>query len=129
MSRRIAEPARTGPHLAAGRPGAFLTEGRGGQVRIHFLDGRNHLVGRSSECQIRLRRPAISRRHAVIRDRGPGARVRYEIFDCASTNGVRVNGQLVRASLLVDGDRIDIGDAVLSFHISRSVADPETGME
>lgn len=94
-------------------PSAFLVEEEEGVFRLHFLEGRNFFVGRADACQLRIDSPEISRHHAIIRCHGD----RFEILDCASTNGVRVNGRFVRARILADGDRVAFGRAEYRFHV------------
>ncbi|MEV6417578.1 FHA domain-containing protein [Kribbella sp. NPDC051718] len=80
--------------LSAGRP--IMTIGRDPVADIH-LDA-NELASRS---------------HARLRLTGAG----WSISDDGSRNGTRVNGLPVTASVpLQDNDRIQIGDAVLTFH-------------
>jgi len=78
----------------------------------HPLVGKRSVqIGRAEDCDVVLRDPAASRRHALIQI---GAEV--EIEDQGSRNGTRVRnaplppGQRVRLSL---GDSVHIGDAIL----------------
>lgn len=76
--------------------------------------GAEVLIGRSSECQITIEDPLISRKHARIVLDGVEARV----SDLGSRNGVRVNGRLVKGEqTLRDGDRLRIGTQELLFSI------------
>jgi hypothetical protein len=76
------------------------------------LTGPEIVIGRSSECQITIEDPLISRRHARIAIEGEEARV----SDMGSRNGVRVNGRLVKGEqVLKDGDRIRLGTQELLF--------------
>ena len=53
--------------------------------------GRNVLIGRGEECQLRLQSNMVSRRHCLLRfDRFPAT-----LEDCGSTNGTLLNGQPV----------------------------------
>ena len=55
--------------------------------------------------------PALSRRHAVLREDPPG---RMWIEDLGSANGTYVNGQRVRGIRLVEvGDTVEVGDSKL----------------
>jgi hypothetical protein len=80
------------------------------------------VIGRSAECHLTIEDPLVSRKHAEIRI---GEQVVIE--DLASRNGVRVNGaQLVRPTVLSDGDRIRIGTQELVFYrVDVSVAPRE----
>jgi len=76
------------------------------------LTGPEVVIGRSSECQITIEDPLISRKHARIAIDAEEARV----SDMGSRNGVRVNGRLVKGEqALKDGDRIRLGTQELVF--------------
>jgi hypothetical protein len=76
------------------------------------LGGPEVVIGRSSECQITIEDPLISRKHARIVIDADEARV----SDMGSRNGVRVNGRLVKGEqTLKDGDRIRLGTQELLF--------------
>ena len=66
-------------------------------------------IGRDMEMDIRIAADdaLVSRRHAMIRRNGN----RFELIDQQSFNGTLLNGQrIVAASLLHDGDRIQLGN-------------------
>jgi predicted component of type VI protein secretion system len=64
------------------------------------------VVGRSTECQLSLDDPLVSRRHAVLRVRRDGVTVQ----DFGSRNGVLINGtKIVGERELAVGDKISIG--------------------
>src|SRR5258707_15207672 len=64
------------------------------------------VIGRSTECQLALDDPLVSRKHAVLI---VGAES-VVIKDLGSRNGVVVNGIKIDTSrILLDGDRIVIG--------------------
>ena len=65
------------------------------------------LAGRSTDCELVLDSPLVSRRHARIAVSSAGVVVQ----DLASRNGVVVNGTLVQGLTAVyPGDRIQLGD-------------------
>jgi predicted component of type VI protein secretion system len=66
------------------------------------------LVGRHSECDVRIELPQISRRHCCV----ALAYDRYTIRDLGSRNGVRVNGRLVDEARLFPGDEIAIAQLI-----------------
>jgi DNA-binding response OmpR family regulator len=71
-----------------------------------LLTGAEHTLGRSSMCDIVIRRATISRIHARIVRAGP----RYQIHDAGSSNGTYVNGQpLLTLHTLSDHDVIGLG--------------------
>ncbi len=67
--------------------------------------GEELLIGRGAECDIALRDPTVSRRHARLMFRDGG----WLIQDLASTNGVTVNGMTVGRYQLQPGDRLGLG--------------------
>ncbi|HYM70511.1 MAG TPA: FHA domain-containing protein [bacterium] len=84
------------------------------------LRGREFLVvgeatiGRAPECAIMLQDGYVSSHHARVFVRGG----RLWVEDLKSTNGTLVNGQRVRRpSALRPGDRLQIGDAVLTLRV------------
>jgi predicted component of type VI protein secretion system len=89
---------------------------------IVVVDGKRMLVGaagatlgRSRECEIVVDDANVSRRHAEVRP-GPQG---WTIADLGSTNGVRVNGRPVAdaPAPLQDGDRVELGTALVTFEI------------
>jgi hypothetical protein len=70
------------------------------------------VLGRSSECDVRLEDPNASRQHARISAVGGD----WKLEDLGSTNGVLVNGARVAGSTpLRNGDRIQLGHTDLTF--------------
>jgi chromosome segregation ATPase len=67
--------------------------------------GRNTTIGRSRDCDLRLKDSSISRRHAVVRVGASGA----SIEDLRSVNGLLVNRRRVQNAQLRDGDIIELG--------------------
>ena len=62
-------------------------------------------IGRASENDLVLDHPQVSRRHAQVRWNG----AQYVISDLNSTNGIYVNGERTRESVLAEGVRVQIG--------------------
>ncbi|WP_025871308.1 FHA domain-containing protein [Methylobacillus glycogenes] len=84
----------------------------GGDFLAEFpLDKERLVIGRRPSCDIRLENLAISGEHAdvIVRD--------GEVYleDNQSTNGTRVNGEVVTRHKLVDGDIIGLGRHQLEF--------------
>src|SRR5271170_8030102 len=64
------------------------------------------VVGRSTDCQLSLDDPLVSRRHAVLRVRRDGV----SVADFGSRNGVLVNGVKISGEReLAPGDKVSIG--------------------
>ena len=75
------------------------------------LDGEAIVVGRSSQCNLVLSEPQVSKEHfRVERDGGD-----FVLADLESTLGTTVNGERVERRSLRDLDRIAIGETVLIF--------------
>jgi hypothetical protein len=69
------------------------------------------VIGRSSDCDISLSDPNVSRRHAEVRRIGDG----YSLVDLSSTNGTEVNGQRIQETALMNGDVIGVGTTSITF--------------
>lgn len=67
------------------------------------LDGKV-VIGRDPACDITLDSAEISRQHAELAPRGN----RVTLRDLGSTNGTRVNGQLVTHAILKPGDKFSL---------------------
>jgi len=79
---------------------------------VALRPGEEVILGRSSECQLPVSSEQASRRHASVC--WTGAIVLLE--DLGSTNGTRINGELVsEPRVLCPGDRIEIGESVVTF--------------
>lgn len=71
-----------------------------------LLSGAEHTMGRSSLCDVVVRRQTVSRLHARIVREGP----RHMLHDAGSANGTFVNGQQLTAPhLLSNRDTIGLG--------------------
>ena len=74
----------------------------------HTIDGAAR-VGRSTDCDIVLADPSVSRNHALLDVRSKALYVR----DTGSTNGTYVNGTRVEESALRAGDVVAFGKSLL----------------
>jgi pSer/pThr/pTyr-binding forkhead associated (FHA) protein len=72
-------------------------------------EGKDIIVGRSSELDMVLVEEMVSRKHAKITVR----RGAITIEDLGSTNGSFVNGERIQQATLHEGDRILIGTSIL----------------
>jgi pSer/pThr/pTyr-binding forkhead associated (FHA) protein len=68
-------------------------------------------IGRSRSCDLRLPGGDASRRHAEIAG-GPDG---FTITDLGSTNGTYVNNEQIQKHGLQPGDRIEIGNSLITF--------------
>jgi pSer/pThr/pTyr-binding forkhead associated (FHA) protein len=89
-------------------PQPALLEWDGGRFELR---GQTTVIGRSSDCDLRIEDPNVSRRHAEIRRAGAA----YTLTDLGSTNGTEVNGQRIRETSLMDGDEIRLGTSRIRF--------------
>ncbi|RDG36307.1 FhaA domain-containing protein [Streptomyces corynorhini] len=99
---------------AAPGPGAMPQ----GQVRRWIeINGTRHqisratlVLGRSTDADVRIDDPGVSRRHCEIRAGTPST-----IQDLGSTNGIVVDGQHTTRATLRDGSRIVVGNTTIVF--------------
>ncbi len=96
------------------------------QLQIHYVDlGVQRLadlkgemsVGRTEGNDLVLNHPSVSRKHAKFEPRN-GA---WWIVDLKSTNGVKVNGNLITEAPVNTGDKISIGSVQLELTPQPSV--------
>jgi adenylate cyclase len=96
------------------------------QLQIHYVDlgvpritdVRSELsIGRTEGNDLVLNHPSVSRKHARIEGRGP----EWWILDLKSTNGVKVNGDLITESRISAGDKVLIGSVQLDIKAMPSV--------
>ncbi|WP_030376904.1 MULTISPECIES: FhaA domain-containing protein [unclassified Streptomyces] len=124
-----AAPAGAPPMPSApppgGRPGAAPYGSRppsapagGGRTR-HWIEinGTRHqisrptlVLGRSTDADVRIDDPGVSRRHCEIRTGTPST-----IQDLGSTNGIVVDGQHTTRATLRDGSRIVVGSTTIIY--------------
>jgi hypothetical protein len=70
------------------------------------------LLGRGTDCDLRLVDPGVSRHHAELRVEDDRQVV---LVDLGSTNGTLVNGQPVRRVALTDGTNVTLGRTTMVF--------------
>ncbi|MFD5029645.1 FhaA domain-containing protein [Streptomyces sp. NPDC058220] len=89
-----------------------------GQVRRWIeINGTRHqisratlVMGRSTDADVRIDDPGVSRRHCEIRTGTPST-----IQDLGSTNGIVVDGQHTTRATLRDGSRIVVGNTTIVY--------------
>ncbi|GAA0681684.1 antibiotic biosynthesis regulator FhaA [Streptomyces thermocarboxydus] len=90
----------------------------GGRTRYWIeINGTRHqisrptlVMGRSTEADVRIDDPGVSRRHCEIRTGTPST-----IQDLGSTNGIVVDGQHTTRATLRDGSRIVVGSTTVIY--------------
>ena len=96
------------------------------QLQIHYVDlgvprvndlKTDMSIGRTEGNDLVLNHPSVSRKHARLEGRDG----RWWIVDLKSTNGVKVNGNLVTESAVHPGDKILIGSVQLDLKAMPSV--------
>ncbi|MFF9427415.1 FhaA domain-containing protein [Streptomyces sp. NPDC014746] len=99
-------------------PGPGTPAGSGGSVRRWIeINGNRHqisrptlVLGRSTDADVRIDDPGVSRRHCEIRTGTPST-----IQDLGSTNGIVVDGQHTTRATLRDGSRIVVGSTTIVY--------------
>jgi anti-anti-sigma factor len=80
-------------------------------------------IGRRADSEVMIDDPSVSRRHAQIFCRGEA----FYLTDLGSSNGTLLNGRRVtEEASLSDGDVLQFGDTILTFHVRRP--QPATGL-
>ena len=122
-----APPMPTAPPPGAGRSGGASSDWRppaasgpvpDAQVRRWIeINGTRHqisrptlVMGRSTDADVRIDDPGVSRRHCEIRTGTPST-----IQDLGSTNGIVVDGQHTTRATLRDGSRIVVGSTTIVY--------------
>jgi hypothetical protein len=110
LDLRMSERLQDNPQPAVGdrdRMSRVLI-GKVGDQELRFpLFKKRLTIGRTTQNDIQLQAPHISRRHAVVMTEGDVTRV----VDWGSKNGVYVNSHRVTEHFLASGDVVTIGDA------------------
>jgi predicted component of type VI protein secretion system len=81
----------------------------------HPLEEQETVIGRGTDCAIRLQDESVSRRHLRV------LTIMGETFieDLGSTNGTFINGERVTKTQLNDGDIVQLGRVHLRYHADR----------
>ncbi|MGV9557167.1 FhaA domain-containing protein [Streptomyces sp. NPDC003401] len=109
-------PAAGGQRPAGGGPAGAPAPGSRTRHWIE-INGTRHqisratlVLGRSTEADVRIDDPGVSRRHCEIRTGTPST-----IQDLGSTNGIVVDGQHTTRATLRDGSRIVVGSTTIIY--------------
>ena len=73
------------------------------------------IIGRDSECDIRIKSPIVSREHCTIEQDENG---RLILTDSESTGGTFVDNAKIDSVPVEDGLEVVVGPALLKFHDS-----------
>lgn len=98
---------RPAPAPAAGGATRYWIEINGTR---HQISRPTLVLGRSTEADVRIDDPGVSRRHCEIRTGTPST-----IQDLGSTNGIVVDGQHTTRATLRDGSRIVVGSTTIIY--------------
>ncbi|MFI6941524.1 FhaA domain-containing protein [Streptomyces sp. NPDC050418] len=102
---RAAQPGGAGP-----MPGAQTRRWIEVNGQRHQISRPTLVLGRSTEADVRIDDPGVSRRHCEIRTGTPST-----IQDLGSTNGIVVDGQHTTRATLRDGSRIVVGSTTIIY--------------
>ncbi|MFF4350412.1 FhaA domain-containing protein [Streptomyces sp. NPDC001530] len=95
---------------AAAQPGARMRHWIEINGTRHQISRPTLVLGRSTEADVRIDDPGVSRRHCEIRTGTPST-----IQDLGSTNGIVVDGQHTTRATLRDGSRIVVGSTTIIY--------------
>jgi len=100
-------PGRPRLVISGSQPGTGLQAGS-----TYELQGPVTLLGRGTDCDLRMVDPGVSRHHAELRVEDG----QVVLVDLGSTNGTLVNGQPLRRVVLTDGTNVTLGRTTMVFH-------------
>jgi len=112
----------TAPRVPGNPAAAGAAEGDGDQ-HTYELQTPVTLLGRGTDCDLRLVDPGVSRHHAELRVEND----QVVLVDLGSTNGTFVNGQPVRRVALSDGTHVSLGRTTLIFR--QDLPDDQDGQD
>src|ERR1700722_19465234 len=115
--RRPASDLPRPPGNLSGRPRLLVstvdhTRADGGTQRTYELTSPITILGRGTDCDLRLVDAGVSRHHAELRVEDG----QVVLVDLGSTNGTFVNGQPMRRVVLTDGTNVTLGRTTMVFH-------------
>ncbi|MGW2048703.1 FhaA domain-containing protein [Streptomyces sp. NPDC001858] len=103
-------PAAGGGLAGAPQPGSRTRHWIEINGTRHQISRGTLVLGRSTEADVRIDDPGVSRRHCEIRTGSPST-----IQDLGSTNGIVVDGQHTTRATLRDGSRIVVGSTTIIY--------------
>ncbi|MGW5349334.1 FhaA domain-containing protein [Streptomyces sp. NPDC004031] len=99
-----------GTGVPAGAPGASMRRWIEINGTRHQITRQTLVLGRSTEADVRVDDPGVSRKHCEIRVGMPSL-----VQDLGSTNGIVVDGQHTQRATLRDGSRIVVGSTTIVY--------------
>jgi hypothetical protein len=99
-------PGRPRLVVSGSSPGTGVTAGSTYELQTPVT-----LLGRGTDCDLRLVDPGVSRHHSELRVED----AQVVLVDLGSTNGTFVNGQPVRRVALTDGTTVTLGRTTMIF--------------
>ncbi|WP_405734462.1 FHA domain-containing protein [Streptomyces sp. NBC_00028] len=105
-----AQAARSGGPVGAPAPGSRTRHWIEINGARHQISRATLVLGRSTEADVRIDDPGVSRRHCEIRTGTPST-----VQDLGSTNGIVVDGQHTTRATLRDGSRIVVGSTTVIY--------------
>ncbi|MFC5899915.1 FHA domain-containing protein, partial [Streptomyces zhihengii] len=99
-----------GPGGPGGQPGGAVRRWIEINGTRHQISRPTLVLGRSTDADVRIDDPGVSRRHCEIRTGTPST-----IQDLGSTNGIVVDGQHTTRATLRDGSRIVVGSTTIVY--------------
>jgi hypothetical protein len=100
-------PGRPRLVVAGSQPGTGMETGSTYELQTPVT-----LLGRGTDCDLRMVDTGVSRHHAELRVEDG----QVVLVDLGSTNGTFVNGQPMRRVVLTDGTNVTLGRTTLVFH-------------
>ena len=100
-------PGRPRLVVAGSHPGTGMETGSTYELQTPVT-----LLGRGTDCDLRMVDPGVSRHHCELRVEDD----QVVLVDIGSTNGTLVNGQPMRHVVLTDGTNVTLGRTTLVFH-------------
>ena len=112
----VSDLPRTGGGQFPGRPRLVIAGSQRGTGMeagsMYELQTPVTLLGRGTDCDLRMVDNGVSRHHAELRVEDG----QVVLVDLGSTNGTFVNGQPVRRVVLTDGTNVTLGRTTMVFH-------------
>ena len=98
-------PALTLPATPRAARASLVIESAGNIQAVSLAEGPGLVLGRAAPADVCIDDKSLSRTHARFSLRGG----LVQVEDLGSTNGVRLDGELIRDAMLEDGDTVALG--------------------